>query len=83
MTKSVSLKVEQLQHQLAGHNRHRFRSKSESLDQLRRGDYRRQADVSPALADLDIGGVKSDIGPAAGLRAQSPRHPLLMHSVFA
>ena len=32
--KALSLKVEQLQHQLHGHNRHRFGSKSESLDQL-------------------------------------------------
>lgn len=32
--KALTLKVEQLQHQLAGHNRHRFGSKSEGLDQL-------------------------------------------------
>ncbi len=32
--KALTLKVEQLQHQLAGHDRHRFGSKSESLDQL-------------------------------------------------
>ena len=32
--KALSLKVEQLQHQLHGHNRHRFGSKSEGLDQL-------------------------------------------------
>lgn len=32
--KALSLKVEQLQHQLHGANRHRFGSKSESLDQL-------------------------------------------------
>jgi len=32
--KALTLKVEQLQHQLAGHNRHRFGSKSENLDQL-------------------------------------------------
>ena len=32
--KSLSLKVEQLQHQLHGHNRHRFGSKSETADQL-------------------------------------------------
>lgn len=32
--KALSLKVEQLQHQLHGHNRHRFGSKSENLDQL-------------------------------------------------
>lgn len=32
--KALTLKVEQLQHQLAGHNRHRFSSKSEGLDQL-------------------------------------------------
>ncbi|MGP6090093.1 IS66 family transposase [Antarctobacter jejuensis] len=32
--KALTLKVEQLQHQLTGHNRHRFGSKSESLDQL-------------------------------------------------
>ena len=32
--KALTLKVEQLQHQLAGHDRHRFGSKSESLYQL-------------------------------------------------
>ena len=32
--KALSLKVEQLQHQLHGHNRHRYGSKSEGLDQL-------------------------------------------------
>ena len=32
--KALSLKVEQLQHQLHGHNRHRFGSKAESSDQL-------------------------------------------------
>lgn len=32
--KAPSLKVERLQHQLHGHNRHRFGSKSENLDQL-------------------------------------------------
>jgi hypothetical protein len=34
--KALSLKVEQLQHQLHGANRHRFGSKSEGLDQLAR-----------------------------------------------
>ena len=32
--KSLTLKVEQLRHQLSGHNRHRFGTKSEGLDQL-------------------------------------------------
>jgi len=32
--KALTLKVEQLQHQLHGANRHRFGSKSESMDQL-------------------------------------------------
>lgn len=32
--KALTLKVEQLQHQLHGHNRHRFGSKSESAAQL-------------------------------------------------
>ena len=32
--KSQALLIEKLQHQLAGHNRHRFGSKSEGLDQL-------------------------------------------------
>ncbi|MCP5072254.1 MAG: IS66 family transposase, partial [Rhodobacteraceae bacterium] len=32
--KALTLKVEQLQHQLHGANRHRFGSTSESLDQL-------------------------------------------------
>jgi transposase len=32
--KALTLKVEQLQHQLAGHDRHRFGPTSEGLDQL-------------------------------------------------
>ena len=32
--KTLTLKVQKLQHQLEGHNRHRFGSKSEGLDQL-------------------------------------------------
>ena len=32
--KALTLKVEQLQHQLSGHNRHRFGSKSEGFNQL-------------------------------------------------
>lgn len=32
--KALTLKVEQLKHQLAGHNRHRFGSSAEGLDQL-------------------------------------------------
>lgn len=32
--RALNLKVEQLQHQLAGHKRHRFGSTSENLDQL-------------------------------------------------
>ena len=32
--KNRDLKIADLKHQLAGHNRHRFGSKSESLDQL-------------------------------------------------
>lgn len=32
--KALTLKVEQLQHQLHGANRHRFGSKSEGMDQL-------------------------------------------------
>lgn len=32
--KALTLKVEQLQHQLAGHKRHRFGSTSENSDQL-------------------------------------------------
>ena len=32
--KALTLKVEQLQHQLHGHNRHRFGSKAEGSDQL-------------------------------------------------
>lgn len=34
LAKAQALEIEKLKHQLAGHNRHRFRSKSESADQL-------------------------------------------------
>lgn len=34
LVKAQALKIAKLEHQLAGHNRHRFGSKSESLDQL-------------------------------------------------
>ncbi len=35
--KSQALRIAKLEHQLAGHRRHRFGSKSESLDQLELG----------------------------------------------
>lgn len=34
LAKAQALEIEKLKHQLAGHNRHRFGSKSESVDQL-------------------------------------------------
>ncbi|WP_231739397.1 hypothetical protein [Phaeobacter inhibens] len=34
LVKAQALRIAKLEHQLAGHNRHRFGSKSESLDQL-------------------------------------------------
>ena len=34
LAKAQALEIEKLKHQLAGHNRHRFGSKSESADQL-------------------------------------------------
>jgi transposase len=34
LVKAQALKIAKLEHQLAGHNRHRFGSKSETMDQL-------------------------------------------------
>ena len=48
--KALSLKVEQLQYQLHGHNRHRFGSKSESLDQLNL-TFVEDEEISKAAAD--------------------------------
>ena len=48
--KALSLKVEQLQYQLHGHNRHRFGSKSESLDQLNL-TFIEDEEISKAAAD--------------------------------
>ncbi|WP_221931603.1 hypothetical protein [Palleronia caenipelagi] len=48
--KVLSLKVEQLQHRLHGHNRHRFGSKSENLDQLNL-TFREGEEIAEALAE--------------------------------
>ena len=48
--KALSLKVEQLQHQLHGQNRYRFGSKSEGLDQLNL-DLQEDAEIVAAAED--------------------------------
>ena len=57
--KALSLKVAQLQHQLHGHNRHRFGSKSESLEQLNL-TFQEDEEISKAATDQIKPAIKPD-----------------------
>lgn len=57
--KALSLKVEQLQHQLHGHNHHRFGSKSESLAQLNL-TFQEDEEISKAATDQTKPAIKAD-----------------------
>ncbi|MEP4195549.1 MAG: IS66 family transposase, partial [Aliishimia sp.] len=57
--KALSLKVEQLQYQLHGHNRHRFGSKSEGLDQLN-PTFAEDEEISKAATDQTEPAIEPD-----------------------
>lgn len=70
LVKAQALRIAKLEHQLAGHNRHRFGSKSESLDQLQlRLEEEETAAAQVASADVPD-------GDAEGQKAKPKRKPL-------
>jgi len=73
--KALSLKVEQLQHQLHGHNRHRFGSKSEGLDQLNLTFQEDEAISEAAEAQAEPADKSKDLKPPR----QHSRKPLPDH----
>lgn len=74
--KALSLKAEQLQHQLHGHNRHRFGSKSEGLDQLNL-TFAEDEEISKAAVDQTKPATGSDEDQRP--RRQHSRKPLPDH----
>lgn len=77
LAKSQALKIEQLEHQLAGHRKARFGAKSESLDQLA-FDLHEDAEIATAAAaqqeETSQGGGKVDAGKRKHSRAPLPDH---------
>lgn len=71
--KSRDLLIEKLKHQLAGHNRHRFGSKSESLDQLHLTFVEDEAIAAAAVEQIT--GAEPDQKP----KRQHSRKPLPAH----
>ncbi len=70
LVKAQALRIAKLEHQLAGHKRHRFGSKSESLDQLQlRLEEEETAAAQVASADVPD-------GDAEGQKAKPKRKPL-------
>ncbi|MEL7031355.1 MAG: IS66 family transposase [Pseudomonadota bacterium] len=72
--KALTLKVAQLQHQLHGHNRHRFGSKSESADQLNL-TFEEDERIAKAAARPAYQSLEEDDKPAR----QHSRKPLPDH----
>ncbi|EDZ46985.1 transposase IS66 [Rhodobacterales bacterium Y4I] len=70
LVKAQALRIAKLEHQLAGHNRHRFDSKSESLDQLQL----RLEEEETAAAQ--VAGADAPDGDAEGQKAKPKRKPL-------
>ncbi|WP_282053271.1 IS66 family transposase [Phaeobacter inhibens] len=70
LVKAQALKIAKLEHQLAGHNRHRFGSKSESLDQLQLR-LEEEETAAAQVADAD-----ARDGNAEGQKAKPKRKPL-------
>lgn len=70
LVKAQALRIAKLEHQLAGHNRHRFGSKSESLDQLQL----RLEEEETAAAQ--VAGEDVPDGDAEGQKAKPKRKPL-------
>lgn len=71
--KSRDILIEKLKHQLAGHNRHRFGSMSESLDQLHM-----TFAEGEAIAEAALGQATSD-GPDQKPKNRHTRKPLPAH----
>ena len=69
--KALSLKVQQLQHQLASHNRHRFGSKSEGLDQLNL-TFQEDEEISEAAQLQANLGVETDADKPPRQRSRKP-----------
>ena len=69
LVKAQALRIAKLEHQLAGHNRHRFGSKSENLDQLQL----RLEEETAAAQNADAG---SSDGDAKGQKVKPRRKPL-------
>ncbi len=63
LVKAQALKIAKLEHRLAGHNRHRFGSKSESLDQLQLRLEEEETAAAPVVGedapDIDAEGQKA------------------------
>jgi len=76
--KALSLKVEQLQHQLHGQNRHRFGSKSESLDQLNL-DLQEDAEIAEAAEEQNKPPAPSDEAAESKPKRKHSRKPLPDH----
>ncbi|WP_375544162.1 IS66 family transposase [Leisingera caerulea] len=70
LVKAQALKIAKLEHQLAGHNRHRYGSKSESLDQLQLR-LEEEETAAAQVADAD-----APDGDAEGQKAKPKRKPL-------
>lgn len=70
--KALTLKVEQLQHQLSGHNRNRFGSKSEGLDQLNL-TFQEDEQIAEA-AEAQSTPSKADRPPRQHSRKPLPEH---------
>ncbi|MEV8468640.1 IS66 family transposase [Fluviibacterium sp. DFM31] len=73
--KALTLKVEQLRHQLSGHNRNRFGSKSEGLDQLNL-TFQEDEQIAEAAEAQTTPAAISEEGDA---RRQHSRKPLPDH----
>lgn len=78
LAKAQALEIEKLKHQLAGHNRHRFGSKSESADQLnlhlRLEEEETAAASIPAEEDARVAPEPKQKPTRKPLPPQLPRH---------
>ncbi|MEP2472791.1 MAG: IS66 family transposase zinc-finger binding domain-containing protein [Paracoccaceae bacterium] len=77
--KALSLKVAQLQHQLHGHNRHRFGSKSEGLEQLNL-TFAEDEEISKAATDQTEPATEPDEDQKTRQHSRKPLpHHLVRH----
>jgi len=70
LVKAQALRIERLEHQLAGHKRHRFGAKSESADQLNLQLQLEEEETAAAMAP------SADAQDASGDKANPKRKPL-------